>query len=188
MEKSGPLPARIDFSRLSWDQIMAFDSCTRCGMCVKWCPVYVFDDKEAITPRMKLFRISRVLRSQHSLISRIVNPDSFLGRLICPKRVSAEELTEIVQSFYECSTCRQCHFVCPSRIDTVELYEAVRGSLVKAGLGPLPNHQGLSTSSRNYDNPWQRPRSQRDRWCKVAQKEGRINELPVMLKPPKSFK
>ena len=188
MEKDMSVSPKIDFSELSWNQIMEIDSCTRCGMCVKWCPVYEFDGKETITPRMKFHRIKRVLRSQHSLINKLINPDSFLGRLICPKSVSVEELTELAESFYECSTCRQCHFVCPSRIDTVELYEAVRGSLVKAGYGPLPNHMGLSTSSKNYDNPWQRPRSQRDRWCKVAQKEGRISGLPVMLNPPKGFK
>jgi len=185
MQETDKKPAKIDFSNLSWHQMMELDACTRCGQCLKWCPVYVFDPREDIVPRTKLNAVKKIVKSQNSLISKFVNPNSWLGKLICPKPVTDEEIKKAAEQIYECSTCRQCHFVCPSRIDTVELYEAIRCSFVKAGYGPLKNHMGLVKSSRDYDNPWQRPRSQRARWTKVALKEKRINALPLMIKRPK---
>ncbi len=185
MQETDKKPVKIDFSNLSWHQMMELDACTRCGQCLKWCPVYVFDSREDIVPRTKLKAVKKIIKSQNSLISKFINPDSWLGKLICPKPVTMEDIKKAAEQIYECSTCRQCHFVCPSRIDTVELYEAVRWSFVKAGYGPLKNHMGLVTSSRDYDNPWQRPRSQRARWTKVALKEKRIDALPRMIKRPK---
>ncbi|MBW1988296.1 MAG: (Fe-S)-binding protein [Deltaproteobacteria bacterium] len=171
-----------DFSRLSRIQVMELFACTRCGRCVSWCPVYEFDAGEDITPRAKLAAMAKILRAQNSLFLRWLSPDSLLGRLLIP-RVSEEELRRAATFLYECSTCRQCHFVCPSGIDTVELYEALRRVLVEAGYGPMENHGNLLKSSQAYDNPWQRPRSHRDRWAKSAKKEGRINAVPPTLKP-----
>ncbi len=176
---------KIDISNLTMRQVMELDACTRCGECVKWCPVYVFDARESITPRAKIRRFKQILRSQNSLFNKFFSPDSLLGKLLCPEPVSEEEIRQFAAELYECSTCRQCHFVCPARIDTVELYEAIRMSLVNAGYGPLPNHMGLVTSTKSFDNPWQQPRSQRARWTKTAKKAGRIEDIPVILKAPK---
>ncbi|MBC2716304.1 MAG: (Fe-S)-binding protein [Desulfobacteraceae bacterium] len=183
MEQKNKKVPNLDFSGLSWNQLMELDSCTRCGQCLKWCPVYEFDNKEAITPMAKILSMGRVIRSQHSIFKKFIKPGTFLGKYLLPKEISMEEINEIASNLYECSTCRQCHFVCPSRIDTVELYEALRKMLVKSGIGPLENHKGLVTSSKNYDNPWQRPRSQRDRWVKIAKKDKRIKVLPQIIKP-----
>ena len=90
-----------------------------------------------------------------------------------------------VRSLYECSTCRQCHFICPSVIDTVELYESLRRSLVSSGINQMENHLPMIASSKAYDNPWNQPRSQRVRWTRVALREKRIENLPKIIKPPK---
>lgn len=187
MNEENEKKTNIDFSHLSWSQLMELDSCTRCGQCVTWCPVYKFDENENITPRAKINAMRRLIRSQNSLINKIFKPGSLLGNMFGLKVVPDKEIDVIAENFYECSTCRQCHFVCPSRIDTVELYEAIRRCLVDAGYGPLENHKGLITSSNNYDNPWQQPRSHRDRWTRVAKREKRIDNIPTMLKPPKNF-
>lgn len=181
-------PKKIDVSNLEWKQILELDACVRCGECVVWCPVYVFDQKEDITPRAKIRKFRQILKSQNSLIRKFIDPGSLLGRLICPKPVSEEEIIAFAEDLYECSTCRQCHFVCPAGIDTVELYEAIRRSIVNAGYGPLKNHMGLVTSTKSYDNPWQQPRTQRARWTRAAKKAGRIKEEPIMLKPSKEAK
>ncbi len=188
MEEKVDMNTKIDFNKgLSWSQLMELDSCTRCGQCVTWCPVYKFDNNENITPRAKINAIRRVVRSQNSLLNKIFKPDTLFGKLFRPKVVLENEIKAITENFYECSTCRQCHFVCPSRIDTVELYEAVRKCFVDAGYGPLENHKGLTTSSNNYDNPWQQPRSHRDSWVRTAKREKRIESIPTMLRPPKGF-
>ena len=180
-EKPGKI---IDISNLSWKQVMELDACTRCGECVKWCPVYVQDSRESITPRDKLRVFRKIIAVQNSLRRKWINPESWLGRLICPKLPTEEEIMKAAEALYECSTCRQCHFVCPSKIDTVELYEALRRSLVDSGIPHIDTHLPIVASSKAYDNPWQQPRSQRARWTRVARKEKRINELPKMFKVP----
>lgn len=180
-EKPGKI---IDVSNLSWKQIMELDACTRCGECVKWCPVYVQDSRESITPRDKLRVFRKIIAVQNSLRRKWINPESWLGRLICPKLPTEEEIMKAAEALYECSTCRQCHFVCPSKIDTVELYEALRRSLVDSGIPHINTHLPLVASSKAYDNPWQQPRSQRARWTRVAKKEKRIKEIPKIFKVP----
>ena len=173
----------IDVSNLSWE----LDACTRCGECVVWCPVYAQDPKESITPRDKLHVFRKIIAAQHSLRRKVINPESWLGRLICPKLPTEQDIKKAAEALYECSTCRQCHFVCPSRIDTVELYEALRRALVNSGIPHIDTHIPMVASSKAYDNPWQQPRSQRARWTRVAKKEGRIKDIPTMIKPPKGL-
>jgi len=178
---------KLNISNLTWRQVMEIDSCTRCGECVKWCPVYVQDSRESVTPRDKLHVFRKIIVAQNSLRSKFINPDSWLGRLICPKLPTEEELHKAVEALYECSTCRQCHFVCPSRIDTVELYEALRRALMNSGFKHIQTHIPMVKSSESYDNPWVQPRATRARWTKVAKKEGRMN-MPEMIKPTREFK
>jgi heterodisulfide reductase subunit D len=177
----------LDLSNLSWHQVMELDACTRCGECVKWCPVYVQDPKETVTPRNKLRVFRKIIGAQYSLRNKFISPKSWLGRLIGPKLPTEEEILKAADALYECSTCRQCHFVCPSRIDTVELYEALRRSLVDSGIPHIDTHMPMVASSKAYDNPWNQPRSQRARWTRVARMEGRIKEIPKMIKPPKGL-
>ncbi len=181
-------PKKIDISNLNWQQVLEIDACTRCGECVKWCPVYVFDQREEITPRAKLLKFREILRAQNSILKKFIKPNTFWAKIFNIKDVTEKEIIEFAENLYECSTCRQCHFVCPARIDTVNLYEAIRRALVDAGYGPLKNHQALVASTKSFDNPWKQPRSQRDRWAKMAKKAGLIKEIPTIIKPPKPKK
>jgi len=170
-------PARntkIPIENLSPRQMIELDACTRCGECVDWCPVYNQDERERITPRSKATRFRKILSSQYGLFKA----DSFLGKLFRRKKVTEEELNEFTQDLYECSTCRQCHFVCPSQIETVELWEAIRKSFVDAGYGPLEPQKNLIQSVKSYDNPWGQPRSSRARWAKVAKRQKKIAKEP----------
>jgi heterodisulfide reductase subunit D len=177
----------IDISNLSWHQVMELDACTRCGVCVKWCPVYVQDPRISITPREKLRAFRKIIGAQNSLRRKYLKPESWFGKIICPELPTEEDIKAAAAALYECSTCRQCHFVCPSRIDTVELYEALRRSLVDSGVPHIDTHLPMVASSKAYDDPWQQPRSQRARWTRVAKKEGRIKAIPTMVKPPKDL-
>jgi heterodisulfide reductase subunit D len=172
---------RIRVHNLSPRQLLELDTCTRCSECVEWCPVYAQDPKEDLTPRAKAKAFRKILRAQDGIVSMLVPPDSWPARKLDLKGRQEARIERFVQGLYECSTCGQCHYVCPSYIDTVELWEAIRKSMVSAGYGPLENHEALTSSTKAYDNPWLQPRSVRDKWAKRAKKQKRIDRLPKNL-------
>ncbi len=177
---------RIRVYNLSPRQLLELDTCTRCSECVQWCPVYAQDEKEEITPRAKAKAFGKILRAQDGILSMIVPPDSWVGRKLRLRERQEERIRRFIQGLYECSTCGQCHYVCPSYIDTVELWEGIRKSMVRAGYGPLENHLALTRSVKSYDNPWQQPRSTRDKWAKRAKKQNQIERVPKNLAKEKA--
>ncbi len=171
-------------------RILELDACTNCGECIKWCPVIEVAPELtlSISPPAKIRRLRRILTAQYGL-RRILfgKKNNFFNRLFKTPMITKEDVEHFVTDIYACTTCRQCHMVCPAHIETVELWERVRRSLVDAEYGPLENHKALILSSRAYDDPWQQPRSNRARWTKVAKKEGRIKEVPKSIKPPQGL-
>ncbi|MGM0428439.1 MAG: (Fe-S)-binding protein, partial [Thermodesulfobacteriota bacterium] len=89
---------------------------------------------------------------------------------------------EFVKNLYECSTCGQCHVVCPAHMDTVNLWEDIRRIIVKADYGPLEQQKALVKSVKSYDNPWQQPRAGRTKWARRAKKDNLIADLPREIK------
>ncbi len=169
---------RIRVQNLSPRQLLELDTCTRCSECVQWCPVYEQDEKYDLTPQAKAKAFRKILQAQDGILSMLVPPDSWLGRKLHREGRQEKRIERFIQGLYECSTCGQCHYVCPSYIDTVELWEAIRKSMVNAGYGPLENHKSLTRSVKAYDNPWQQPRSVRDKWAKRAKKQKQIDRVP----------
>ena len=172
---------RIRVENLSPRQLLELDACTKCGECVQWCPVYAQDPKEDLTPRSKARAFRKILRAQDGIGSILFPPGSWLARKLDREGRQQERIESFVQGLYECSTCGQCHFVCPSQLDTVELWEGIRKSMVSAGCGPLENHKVLTTSVKSYDNPWQQPRTTRDKWARRAHKQKQIAAVPKSL-------
>ncbi len=41
-------------------------------------------------------------------------------------------------------------------------------------MAPLPGHEAIFRSIENYDNPWQQPRTTRDKWAGRALRESRL--------------
>ena len=184
-EKKAKKPTDIKkliVDNLSPRQLIELDACSRCGECLEWCPVYNQDEREGVTPRSKATRFKKILSSQYGLF----RADSLLGKLFRKKKVTSEELHQFAADLYECSTCRQCHFVCPSQIDTVELWEGIRRSLVDAGYGPLEQQKSLIQSVKSYDNPWGQPRSSRTRWSKMAKRQKKIHQEPTDITKKKA--
>lgn len=165
------MSTRFDWSILSWRQMLELDACARCGECQNWCPVYQEDEREDILPRGKAAAFRRLLAQE----------GNFLQRLFAGSAPSEEDVDRLAKDLYECSVCGQCHYVCPTGVDTLELWEALRAVMVKAGKGPLPPHEGLRQSIEVNDNPWQQPRSSRDRWAARAAKgrQARIRPVPT---------
>jgi heterodisulfide reductase subunit D len=163
---------KIPIDHLDKLRLMELDACTSCGECVTWCPVYLQDEKEAITPRKKIADFRKLINAQYSpnAVFFDCNP------------VEPETIKDFTKSLYECSTCGQCHFVCPSRIDTVELWEKIRRCIVDLGFGPLENQVPLVKNTKAYDNPWGQPRSSRAHWARAGKKD------KTLITPPKEIK
>jgi heterodisulfide reductase subunit D len=185
-EQDGLPGKRIRVRNLSPRQLLELDSCTRCSECVEWCPVYAQDPKEDLTPRAKAKAFREILRAQDGVLSMIAPPGSWLARRLDRKGRQERRIERFIQGLYECSTCGQCHYVCPSYIDTVELWEGIRKSMVDAGCGPLQNHKALTSSVKAYDNPWMQPRSIRDKWAKRARKDKQLERVPKNLAKEKA--
>ena len=121
--------AKIPIDNLSFRQLFELDACTRCGECVNWCPVYDQDQRKGLTPEGKIVSLREILISQHGLRARmlegsIINPKlkKFLASILRHQEVGKEQVDNFVRDLYECSTCGQCHIVCPASIDTVNFF------------------------------------------------------------------
>lgn len=153
---------RLDISSLNVRALMSYDACVRCGECTETCPTGgEAQDVELVTPRGKILRLRELYKAQYGL----------RARLFGPKEIPEEELKELAERAYECTICGQCRTVCPSHLDTIDMWENMREFLVANGLGPLPPHEQLVKSIENYDNPWMQPRTQRSRWSKRLARE-----------------
>ncbi len=179
----------ILISNLDMRRLIELDACTRCGECLTWCPVYDQDQKIGIIPRAKVTDFLKVIRSQKGLLGSIIRnektPEAFkklLSFLFRYKEIEPAQFDAFVKNLYECSTCGQCHVVCPAHIDTVNLWEDIRRLIVKADYGPLDSQKALIKSVKSYDNPWQQPRAGRTKWARRAKKENLIQELPREMK------
>lgn len=174
---------KLDISNLSALQLISLDACTSCSECVAWCPVYAQDSRYDLTPRAKITALKKILQGQYGLKSAILGETGlvekalgagarrFLAKAFRYQDLDQAAIDDFVKNVYECSTCGQCHMVCPAGIDTVNIWESIRRSLVTSGQGPLPNHKLLIQSTISYDNPWGQPRSSRARWVRTGKKE-----------------
>ncbi len=176
-------------SNLDIRRLIELEACTRCGECLTWCPVYDQDAKESIIPRAKVTDFLNIIRSQQGLVGRILKSEKgphalkkLLGAVFGYREVTDEQVKDFVKNLYECSTCGQCHIVCPAKIDTVNLWEDIRRLIVQADYGPLETQKALVKSVKSYDNPWQQPRAGRAKWARRAKKEGLIKDLPKEMK------
>lgn len=77
---------------------------------------------------------------------------------------------------YYCSACYSCAVRCPMGVRLTELVNLLRDMMVRRGMGPLEAQVELVRSVENYDNPWQQPRAQRDRWARKV--SSRVKVLP----------
>ena len=158
MARPEKIPGSAVAAGLTKRQLIELLACARCGECREWCPVYAQDRRENITARGKIDALRRLV-------------DNALPE---------DEQKAFLEGLYECSACGQCHIVCPVRINTPELWEQARLSLVNAGM-PQPGGQIEQLAAiRRFDNPFRRPQSERTRWAEAAWKAGLLKE-PLLL-------
>jgi len=167
--------SKIPLSSLSPRQLIELDACSRCGECMKWCPIYAVDRSEDLIPGNRITALKKLLKGQHGLRARL-----FAGG-----RFSKAQVDRLLEVLYECTACGQCHFVCPSRIDTAELWEALREAVVEAGLGPLPGQAEYLRVLKKYENPFKEPQENRGLWVQRGLEQGTLyQDLPLIRQSP----
>jgi len=116
----------MKLSALSPKQLIEIDACTRCGECLKYCPVYAHKGEEAIDPRGKIQAFKSFIRSQYGLWAKIFGP----------KKLDEEKLKKFSEMVYRCTLCGECSVSCPVSIDSRSLWTALRETLVEMGHFP----------------------------------------------------
>ncbi|NIS62463.1 MAG: 4Fe-4S dicluster domain-containing protein [Proteobacteria bacterium] len=116
----------MKLSNLSFKQLIEIDACTRCGECLKYCPVYAQRGEEDIDPRGKIQSFKSFIRSQYGLWARIFGP----------KKLEDEKLKKFSEMVYRCTLCGECSVSCPVSIDAKNLWLALRETLTEMGHYP----------------------------------------------------
>ena len=147
----------MSFSVADSKYIDVLEACSRCycGCCKDGCPIYATMLEEQVSARGRNAIVLAYLRGE-------IEPDQRMARAL-----------------YSCLLCRLDEESCLARIPNAEIYEHVRQDLFSRGFGPLPEHEALLASLKNYGNPWMQPKSARDRWTRQinAPKEKRARSL-----------
>ncbi len=116
----------MKLSNLSPKQLVEVEACTRCGECLKYCPVYAQKGQEEIDPRGKIQAFKSFIRSQYGIWARVFGP----------KKLDEEKLKKFSEMVYRCTLCGECSVSCPVSIDARHLWTALRETLVEMGHFP----------------------------------------------------
>lgn len=116
--------------------------CIGCGSCITRCPVY-----DIVGP---LFGSHGHMGGQGAYLL------SSLGMHDAARDAG----------MYLCTSCGECKEACPIRIDTRNGLIGGRTQSLACGLKLDAEHSTVTASVRNYDNPWQMPRSRKEKWSK----------------------
>src|SRR5512135_1750527 len=136
---------------LSARQLVELDACTRCGECLKWCPVQTVTGDPAISPPEKIRVFREFIRKTEGLKARLIGPSA----------LDDKALRDFVRAVYECTTCGACGEKCPVGIDTQRLWPMLRKEMVRRGLGPVGVQAKMPEVVRRTGNPYDKPASER---------------------------
>ena len=110
---------------LSVKELIALDSCVKCGSCVDVCPVYAQTEQLENTMGGLYTNLRSLIRKAYGL------PGIFFG---------STKIKEVLKGYsnhpYLCTLCGKCSTVCPGFIDTKDLRIATRGFMVEKGEYP----------------------------------------------------
>ena len=135
-------------------------ACNMCGYCVPVCPAYQEIGWESAAPRGKIFLMKGVeMRSW---------PLDFILRRPTKLEKGSEISKEFTRAVYECTGCGACESVCHADIPFDGLWDDVKETLVKEGLGPLPEHLPLLANVKAQKNLYGSDNETRDDWFEAA--------------------
>ena len=110
---------------LSVKELIALDSCVKCGSCVEVCPVYAQTQKLESTMGGLFANLKSFIRKAYGLPGMFFEPAKTKG-----------VLREYSEHPYLCTLCGRCTAACPAFIHTKDLRIAMRGFMVERGECP----------------------------------------------------
>jgi heterodisulfide reductase subunit D len=111
---------------LSVKDLIALDSCVKCGSCVDACPVYAQTKQLETTMGGFFSNLKSFVRKKYG----------FPGMLFGAKEKEVGVPREYSEHSYLCTLCGRCAVVCPAFIDTKDARLAARGFMVERGVYP----------------------------------------------------
>ena len=122
-----------------------YDRCTHCGYCRHVCRVYNTSWSET---------------------------DYAGGRNRIIKALDRKDIKfdneEIIPSVFRCMLCGNCKVVCPVGIDTLEVFQNFRKTVVKKGAIPT-RLKGMQNSILSNNNPYLEQHTDRFNWCESSE-------------------
>ncbi len=133
--------------------------CIRCGMCRMTNPDFVASHKYSDNcPRGTRHMFESFFGSGIYEIARALTADP-------PELEVNDRLKQII---WTCTVCGNCQDTCNAikGLEPANTMMALREFLVRKGVSPFKEHEGLVKSIINYDNPWLSPRATRGKWAR----------------------
>jgi fumarate reductase (CoM/CoB) subunit B len=119
--------------------------CRSCYLCEIACPVVEINWENSCGPALRV----------RNLALRIFDPRDQLDRVV-----------EVVsEGLWYCTHCGRCKEVCPSDIDTIQIFRDISEIVVKKGL-ILPEHQIIISNLSKNLNPYNQKIEERVAWLK----------------------
>jgi heterodisulfide reductase subunit D len=145
---------------LSLRELIALDSCVKCGSCVDVCPVFTQTKQLEITMGGFLTNFKSYIRKAYGL------PGMFLERI-----KAKDMLKKYSEHPYLCTLCGRCTMVCPAFIDLKEVRIAAREFVVEKGEHPSVLDRVAETLDR-VQNIVGEPMEDRPMWVQA------LSEVP----------
>jgi heterodisulfide reductase subunit D len=136
---------------LTGRQLMELDACTRCGECLKYCPVQDVNARPSISPPEKIRVFREFIKSTEGLKAKVFNPSA----------VDRKILEDFTRAVFECTTCGACGQNCSVGIFTQRLWPVLRREMVRRGLGPIGPQAEMPEAIRLTGNPYRKPAAER---------------------------
>src|SRR4030043_1014651 len=140
---------------LSVKELIALDSCVKCGSCVDICPVYTQTQQLETTMGGFYTNLKSFIKKAYGL------PWIWFG-----SNQTQEGLKKYSEHPYLCTLCGRCSRVCPAFIDTKELRIATREFMVEKGVHPHVMDQ-LAETLKRVHNIIGEPNEDRSMWVQA---------------------
>jgi len=140
---------------LSVKELVALDSCVKCGSCVEICPVYAQTQKLESTMGGLFANFKSFIRRAYGLPGMLFGPAN-----------AKKMLKEYSEHPYLCTLCGRCAATCPAFIQTKDLRIAMRGFMVEKGEYP-PVMDRLAETLKGAHNIVGEPNQDRSMWVQA---------------------
>jgi heterodisulfide reductase subunit D len=140
---------------LSVKNLIALDSCVKCGSCVDVCPVYAQTQQLESTMGGLFANLKSFVRKTYGL------PGMFFGS------AKTKDVPKEYSDYpYLCTLCGRCAMACPAFIDTKELRIGTREFMVEKGEYPQTMSQ-LAETLKRVHNIVGEPNEDRPTWVRA---------------------